>query len=116
MQDYRKITVWQKAHDLVRKLYLATRKFPAEEQYGLTSQMRRSAVSVAANIAEGRGRGTDAEFRRFLSISLGSAMELDYYLLLSADLKLLRSTEIAPLSGLLDEVRRMIYSLIRRLE
>jgi len=75
MKDFRKLTVWQKAHELTLAVYKATRGFPKEELYGLTSQVRRSSVSVPSNIAEGCGRSGDAELARFLDISMGSASE-----------------------------------------
>ncbi len=80
------IAAWQKADDLVIEIYQFTRRFPNEERYNLTSQMRRAAVSVPANIAEGCGKGTDKDFSRFLQIAMGSACELEYHLLLSRDL------------------------------
>jgi four helix bundle protein len=83
---YRKLQVWQRAHRLTVEVDQVTRTFPREEQYGLTSQLRRAASSVPANIAEGCGRNGDAELARFLGISLGSANELDYHLLLARDL------------------------------
>jgi four helix bundle protein len=78
MQDFRQLKVWQKAHRFVLHVYEATQKFPAEERFGLTSQIRRAAVSIPANIAEGAVRSSDADFGRFLHIALGSASEVDY--------------------------------------
>ena len=89
MQDFRDLKVWEKSHQFVLSVYGATSSFPREEMYGLTSQLRRAAVSVPTNIAEGCGRGTDADFARFLQIAMGSACEADYLLLLSRDLKYL---------------------------
>jgi four helix bundle protein len=86
MQDFRKLKVWQKAHQLTLRVYEVTRKFPKAELYGMVSQMRRSWSSIPRNIAEGCGRGTDLDFARFLQISMGSASELEYDLLLSHDL------------------------------
>lgn len=86
MGDYRKVAVWVRAHRLTLDVYRATRQLPKEELYGLTSQLRRAASSVPANIAEGCGRNSDAELGRFLVIALGSATELDYHLLLARDL------------------------------
>lgn len=86
MKDFRDLVVWQKAHDVALRVYQFTRPFPTEERYGLTAQLRRSASSIGANIAEGCGRGSDADFRRFLHIAMGSASELEYHLLLSRDL------------------------------
>ena len=89
MQDFKKLKVWQKAHSLAVAIYQATEVFPKDELYGLTSQIRRSCVSIPANIAEGCGRGGNTEFNRFLQIALGSATELEYHLLLANELKFL---------------------------
>jgi four helix bundle protein len=87
MKNFRDLTVRQKAHKLTLDIYKATVKFPKEETYALTSQIRRASASVAANIAEGCGRGADADFGRFLQIAMGSASELEYHLLLAYELK-----------------------------
>src|SRR5579884_3004296 len=89
MRNYRDLQTWSKAHKLTLDLYKVSRQFPKEEMYGLTSQLRRAASSIGANLAEGCGRQTNAEFARFVRISMGSASELDYHLLLSRDLGLL---------------------------
>jgi len=86
MRPFLELVVWQKAHWLTLELYKITRTFPREEQYGLTSQMRRAAASICANIAEGCGRGTARDFARFIQMALGSASELEYHLVLAADL------------------------------
>jgi four helix bundle protein len=77
MKDFRELKVWQKSHQLTLDIYKATAPFPKDEQYGITSQIRRAAASVAANIAEGCCRGTDADFARFLQIAISSASELE---------------------------------------
>jgi four helix bundle protein len=87
MKDFRKLDVWAKAHALTLAIYRVTAGFPTEERYGLTSQLRRAALSIPTNITEGCGRNTDAEFNRFLEIAMGSASETEYLLLLSFDLK-----------------------------
>jgi four helix bundle protein len=97
MEDFKDLRVWTKAHELTLYVYQKTRSFPKEEMYGLTSQMRRSAASVGANIAEGCGRRSDGEMRRFLQIARGSANELEYHLLLAKDLHLLQDAEFAEL-------------------
>ena len=79
MRPFRELVVWQKAHHVTRQLYDVTRTLPREEQYGLTSQIRRCAASICANIAEGCGRGTARDFARFIQIALGSASELEYH-------------------------------------
>ena len=89
MKDFKKQKVWQKSHRLILDIYQATANFPREELYGLTNQIRRSCASIPANIAEGCGRNSDADFSRFLKIAMGSATELEYHLLLSHDLGIL---------------------------
>jgi four helix bundle protein len=86
MEDFKDLRVWAKAHELTLILYARTRSFPKDELYGLTSQLRRSAASVGANIAEGCGRRSDGEMKRFLQIARGSVSELEYHLLLARDL------------------------------
>jgi len=86
VKDFRKQKVWQKAHDLALEVYRVTEAFPKREVFGLTSQIRRAGVSIPANIAEGCGQDTDADFARFLQIAMGSASELEYHLLLAHDL------------------------------
>jgi four helix bundle protein len=110
MEDFKDLRVWAKAHELTLSVYQKTRSFPKEELYGLTSQMRRSAASVGANIAEGCGRRSDGEMRRFLQIARGSANELEYHFLLARDLHLLQSAEFADLEAKVLEIQRMLAS------
>ena len=112
MQDFRNLKVWAKAHALTLDVYATTRDFPREEMYGLTSQLRRAAASVGANIAEGCGRSGNAELKRFLQISMGSASELEYHLLLARDLKLLASPICERLHNQVIELKRMLASLV----
>ncbi len=114
MQDYRQLKVWQKRHSLVLRIYSATATFLEPERYGLTSQMRRAAASVPANIAEGCGRGGNAELRQFLYTSLGSASELEYFLLLARDLRFLTEKQHENLEASTREVKRMLAGLIQR--
>src|SRR5262245_6237468 len=100
--------VWQKAHQLVLKVYRSTKEFPKEELYGITSQMRRAGVSIPNNIAEGCGRCSEAEVGSFLQIAMGSASELEYLLLLSRDLQLLASSTHDDLNADVTEVKRML--------
>ncbi len=116
MQDFRRLKVWQKAHEFALTVYELTRGFPRDELYGLTSQMRRAAVSVPANIAEGCCRQGDVEFARFVRIALGSANELEYYLLLACDLGLVNKAEYERLNDGANEVKRMLISLGRTLK
>ena len=115
MKDYKELKVWERAHLLTLAVYRVTGRFPKDELYGLTSQIRRSCASIPANIAEGCGRSGDAEFARFLQIATGSASELDYHLLLARDLNFVNSGDYAQLANELTEVRRMLNSFIQKL-
>ena len=116
MQDFRKLKVWEKAHRLTLAAYRVTRGFPRDELYGLTSQIRRAAASIGANIAEGCCRKGDVEFSRFLQIAIGSASELEYHLLLARDLEFLKSTDYQQLSEDVVEVKRMLATLLQKLK
>ncbi len=116
MKDFRKLSVWGKAHSLTVEAYRATGTFPKDELYGLVSQIRRSASSVPANIAEGCGRDGAAEFGRFLQIALGSASELEYHLLLAHDLGLLSEKDHERLGEQVVEVKRMLTGLVQKLK
>ncbi len=115
MQSFHSLQVWQKSHRLVVIVYRLTGKYPARELYGLTSQIRRACVSIPANIAEGCGRQSDADFARMLQIAMGSASELEYLLLLSRDLELLRPQDYQLVTEGVVEVKRMLTALIRKL-
>jgi four helix bundle protein len=112
VQNFRKLKVWEKGHRLTLKVYRITERFPSKEQYGLTSQIRRSSSSIPANIAEGCGRGTRPDFARFLQIAMGSASELEYHLLLAYDLGLLEEGEYLCLNDEVTQIKRMLSSLI----
>jgi len=116
VRDFRELQVWRKAHEVTLAVYHVTRSFPKEELYGLTSQMRRSAASVCANIAEGCGRRGGRELARYLQIAAGSASELEYHLLLAADLKLIDRTAQSRVGDLLTQVRRMLSGFLRTLK
>ena len=115
MKDFRQLKVWEKSHQLALAVYKATKELPKEELYGLTSQMRRAAMSIPTNIAEGCGRNTDAEFARFLQIAMGSASETEYQLLLSHDLGFLNKEQYDRLNLDVTEVKRMLASLLKTL-
>ena len=115
MQDFRNLKVWQKSHRLALQVYAMTANFPKTEAFGVTSQARRAAVSIAANIAEGSARGGDKEFARFLYISLGSASELEYFAILIGDLGLLKKPEAATIETDAAEIKRMLSGLITSL-
>ncbi len=114
-QSYRDLVVWQKGIELAKQLYGLTAKFPSEEKFGLISQIRRAAVSVSSNIAEGQARNTTGEFIQFISHAEGSAAELDTQLYLSVELGFVNSADAAPILTLIDEIRRMLNALRRRL-
>ena len=116
MKDFRELKVREKAHQLTLAVYRVTASFPKEELYGLTGQMRRAAASIPTNIAEGCGRGSDDDFRRFLQIAMGSASELEYQLLLARDLGYLVSADCERLSAAVIEVKRMLASLITKIK
>ena len=116
MRNYRHLQVWEKAHRLTLSVYRSTRAFPNEEKFGLTSQLRRSASSIPANLAEGCGRRSDGEMARFVQIAMGSGAELSYHLLLSRDLGLLESAVFLHLTSDLEEVMKMLSSLSARLK
>ena len=115
MYDYRKYTVWQKSHQLVLKTYGLTNNFPKNEQYNLTSQINRAALSIPTNIAEGCGRNGQKELIRFLNISSGSATELDYLFLVAKDLGFILEDEYVTLVQDLTEIRKMIFALIQKI-
>jgi four helix bundle protein len=115
MRNFRELIVWQKSHQLTLKIYLLSRSFPKEEIFGLISQMRRSSSSIPTNIAEGCGRESNAEMKRFLVISSGSSSELEYQLLLAKDIGYISETAYKELSDLVIEIRKMIYAFIKTL-
>jgi four helix bundle protein len=116
VSDFRELKVWQKAHELTLDVYRVTAEFPKHEIYGLVSQMRRCAVSVGSNIAEGKGRRGDVEFARYIQFASGSLMELEYQMLLSRDLKYLSESDYRTMNQTLAEVNRMLVSLQQKLK
>ena len=115
-QDFHDLTVWQRAIDLTVCIYKLTRGFPKEEMYGLVSQLRRASVSVASNIAEGRGRLNRGEFRQFLGIALGSLFEVKTQLIVARKLEMGKQAELDEATCLSEEVSKMLTSLIHTLE
>ncbi len=109
--SYPDLRVWKEAINFVSDIYLITAKFPGKEIYGLTNQIRRAAVSIPANIAEGQGRHSPGEFRQFLGIALGSISELETHLIISEKIEYLSQDELDPLLLKLDDFRKMIKSL-----
>ncbi len=116
LKSYKDLKVWQKSYKLCLEIYRITIKFPKEERYGLTSQIRRSAVSIASNIAEGYGRQTTKDYIRLLYISYGSVCELETQVLLAGDLDLIEKVELVKLKKDIAEIERMLKALIKSLE
>lgn len=115
VRNYRELIVWQKAMDLVEMIYQVTRQFPKEDLYGLTSQIRRAAVSIPSNIAEGQARHSTAEFKNFLSIAQGSRAEVETQIMIAQRLGYLQQLKAEEILNLSEEIKRMIYSLTAKL-
>ena len=111
MNDYEKLNVWRDAHRLALDVYVLTRKFPDDERFGLISQIQRAAVSVPTNIAEGAGRRTPADFRRFLDISAGSSNEIEVCALLAHDFGWIEAEESDSIQKQVKSIRRQLYGL-----
>lgn len=114
MGTFKDLLAWQKSLTLAKKVYQVTGNFPTEERFGLVNQMRRCAVSIPSNIAEGYDRGSDKELLRFLYVALGSSNELETQLILSLELSFMKEEDSRMLQGLNTEVNKMILSLIYR--
>ncbi len=110
-QGYKDLIVWQKSIELVKEIYRVTGNFPTSEQFGLTSQMRRAAVSIPSNIAEGSRRKGKKEFAQFISIAYGSASELETQLIIARQLTFLSSADFSKVNSLLEEILRMLNKL-----
>jgi four helix bundle protein len=113
--SYKELIVWQKAIELVTHVYELTENFPKEEQFGLISQMRRSAVSIASNIAEGRYRGTRKDYRNFLRIAFGSGAELETQIIVTKRLRKTEHLDYSKIDALLEEVMKMLNAMIQKL-
>lgn len=113
--SYKDLVAWQRAMDLVEAVYAFTRSLPREESFGLTLQLRRAAVSVASNIAEGQGRGNGADFARFLRVARGSVQEVETQLLICLRLQYATNEQAAPALALVDEISRLLKGLSRSL-
>jgi len=116
LRNYKELKVWQKSYDLCLEIYKITKRFPNGERYGLTSQIRRAAVSVPSNIAEGYGRKITPEYIRFLYIAYGSNCEMETQILLSWDLGYIETGKLEILQEGIEEVERMLKALIKSLE
>ena len=116
MQSFRNLRVWEKAHRLTLDVYAASKAFPRDEIFGLTSQMRRASASIGMNIAEGCCRKGDAEMARFLQMAMGSASELEYQFLLAHDLEYLSNPAYECLTLQVVEVKKMLSSLVQKVK
>jgi len=116
MRNYKSLSLWEKGIQLSLEIYKITKSFPKEELFGLTSQMRRSGVSIASNIAEGAGRGSNNEFSRFIDIALGSAAELDTQVIISKELEYLDSEKFKKITENIEEVQKMLSGLKNKLK
>ena len=114
-ESFRNLVVWQKAKDLVEAVYEATKSFPREEIYTLTAQIRRAAISIPSNIAEGKGRNTDPDFRRFLLQARGSLYEVENQLEIAKDLGYISETQLAKLIPKCNEVGKLLNGLMNSL-
>ena len=110
MHNFKELRTWQKARRFVKDIYVLTRQFPKDELFVLTSQMRRAAISIPSNIAEGSGRGTDKDFSRFLDIATGSAFELESQIYIGYDLDYYSEKELDIYLGKVQEIQKMIYN------
>ncbi|MGB3403215.1 MAG: four helix bundle protein [Microcoleaceae cyanobacterium] len=116
ISDFKDLRIWQKGMEIAKMCYFLTRQFPKEELFGMTQQIRRSAASIPANIAEGYGRRSPGDYARFLNIAVGSTNELQTHLILSASVNLCTQQEIQQILDLLLEESKMIRSLIQKLQ
>ncbi len=114
MQNYKELKVWEKAHQLTLKVYKMSKRFPKEELYSLTNQLRRCVSAIPANIAEGCGKNSQKDLANFLNIALGSANVAEYFLLLSRDLDYLPKEEHLTLNDNVNEIKAMLISLIHK--
>lgn|SRR5690606_32647565 len=114
LQDFKNLKVWELSHALVLEIYKI--EFPQEELYGLSSQIRRAGSSIPTNIAEGCGRGSDVDFKRFIQIAFGSACELEYLLILCKDLSYISGDKYSSLIGQIKVIKKMLATLIKKLK
>jgi len=115
IKTFRDLNVWQKSHSLVLEIYKITMRFPKEERYGLVSQLRRSAISIATNIVEGSKRKSRKDYAHFISISEGSLEEAKYQILLAKELGYMDTEDFSRLNDTCDEIGRMLYGFYKKL-
>ena len=115
MRNYKNLTVWQKSHAFVLTAYKASKSFPREEQYNLTSQLRRAATSIPTNLAEGCGKFTDRDFAKYIQNAFGSSQEVEYLSFLSFELGYISIQEFKTLDSQINEVKAMLISLLLKI-
>lgn len=115
MHNFKELKVWQKGRKFVKDIYILTRKFPKEELFVLTSQMRRAAISISSNIAEGSGRGSDKDFARFIDIATGSSFELESQIYVACDLEYFSEDELDVYLDKIQEIQRMLFHFKKHL-
>ena len=115
MNNFRKLRIWNESIELATEIYTVTKQYPKSEIYGITSQIRRSVVSIGSNIAEGAGRQSQKEFVQFLNIAKGSCYELETQLLISKNIKFITEKDFQKLESKLVKIEKMIYALIKKL-
>ena len=115
MHNYKKLNVWVSSISLVKNIYKLTRKFPKDEMFVLTQQLRRAAISIPSNIAEGAGRNSNAQFKNFLQISIGSCFEVETQLIISKELEYISEEELDTISKELDSIMKMNHNLQKTL-
>ncbi len=115
MRNFKNYEVWQISHQFVLSIYKSTKNFPIEERYGITSQMRRAAYSIPSNFSEGCGRGSDADFNRFVQIALGSAHEIEYFLILAKDLEYMEEEKSEFLQVEINIIKMKLFNLSKKL-
>jgi len=115
MNNYKNLKIWEKSTELAVNIYSLASKFPPEEKYGLASQIKRSAVSISSNIAEGSGRNSPKEFKNFLAFSYGSACELETQLIIAEKIKLIEESDLMELQSQISEIQKMNFSLSKSL-
>lgn len=116
MRNFRNYEVWKLSHELTKQIYKVTMSLPKSEKYQIVGQMQRAAYSIPSNFAEGCGRGSDKDFNRFIQIALGSAHELEYFIILSRDLNYIDSTLYEALNENVNTVKRKLYALSKKLK
>jgi four helix bundle protein len=116
MHNFKELKVWQKGRKFAKDIYILTRKFPKEELFVLTSQMRRAVISISSNIAEGSGRGTDKDFARFIDIATGSSFELESQLYVACDLEYFSEDELDIYLDKIQEVQKMLFHFKKHLK